>query len=1005
MELYVQALTTDLNLLERQKNENDKVRVRETSKRIARGLLQLAEVLKDHINVCRECVLTSFSLRPTRECMRKIEDIARKSGHKVLDTGQWKCKFHPPLTKDDELALQCDDCGGFMAPLQLNQALNTNTVFSEALTAHGLGLSPELCDDLVVIVCSPRYQLLSWSQEWKYLQRLCMMYMDNPERTKNVVTELKFLDIDYSIFMNIKKEPESGDEAICDQAVDPDYSEDYDEPPKPKKKRGRKKKIRESSEDESYLPYVAPKSDPQVLKTLRSFRRTFKRKIDNSSDNSVEQAKESDRAQNFKYPKHGEFNTANFTNSNDNNNFTTHRTFSELAFRAHEELITQGLYPKDMYHDSARSRLQQTASNSEYPQMPCTSKEYAFNYYDNQTKQTLEQHMEEHNLMMNDFTNEITVTSDNSPTEESRQIQNDSILKSLILASNNNNNNSNPKNELINKYDDYKMYNTSSNFRSGSLLNSNSKLLNHLDSETYAKDYSMKTLNLNNGQDFPIGEKKRNTSTSVLTEENPHINPDGKRRDSPPKESPEKSLFREKLIETVFAEENGKVTKKHKEKKSESICNKENSRFISKKKTNKNHDNQKTPDKLSPKPVKKSEIITDILDVPKKTVLNFQDVFQESLKIEKAKDKSAKQPKIHSKEIKLSKTFKDHNFQSDPTVNKDATSVSEDAFDNLKNSSQGQNNNKIDNNTKIRLKELRVILHRINFKFPVKKSDLFNDPNKSPKKVQSNRDKFKSRKDDRRIFNTFFNNNVQSQENDLAEPVKPLQDKDLKVIIQDDDIIKPNLVADYLKYETEKMKKSKLVPRVVLERLNDSDLSLYSNDDNNKNERKKSLSDPDKLNGADAKSVLANVPGLNDTELIQPAPVDSIVQVVQIAGGRSNATVNSTNTQTSTQVSPHIQRIGQPRDKPETSETATNVTTIKSSTSNSKPSSTQSPTLINILSQQIIRPGQSTNSNRPLSGPLINILSQQVIRPANTTATPTKTTTTISSSSEESQVR
>ncbi|KAK9758472.1 hypothetical protein QE152_g475 [Popillia japonica] len=996
IELYVQALNTDLNLLERQKNENDKEKVQETSSRLANGLLQLSEVLHDHINVCRECVLTSFSLQPTRDCLRKIEELARKCGHEVLDTGQWKCKLHPPISDDDEIGLQCVDCGDFMAQLQLRQALNTNTAFSEALTADRLGLSPELCDDLVVVVCSPRYQLLSWLQRWEDLHRLCIMYLEDPERTKNVVTELKFLDIDYSMFMNIKREPES-EEDPYENVIEPDYNPEFDEPPKPKKKRGRKKKIKEVLDDENFLPYVAPKSDPQVLKSLRSFRRTFKRKID--SDTGVTSNSElSSNANNLaqmKCAKYGDFMSSNANNNNNSSAYAeclgnvAHRTFSEVAFRAHEEmLMKQGLYPQDMYYDKKQDQY-----NKYNSQMPCTSKEHGFNYYDNQswcnnnktTKHTVperrenegslneEQRIDEQNFILNEYTNEITISSE-SQTDEAKQNQTDSILKNLILAASNNNGN---------KCDDYKLYNTPSNYRHPTQYNTNNPpkiSKSPADNDNgIARDYSMKTLN---------SSRERG---NILAEENPQIRISHSPKESPPKENPEKNLFREKLIETVFAEENGKTMKKlHKEKKSESICNKENSdRIITKKKNSKNLE-QKNPEK------KKSEIITDILDPPSKKSLNFPDMFQDG---EKSKENKIK---IRVKEI--AKTIKDHNFQSN------VSSISDDIYNN-KISSQGQNNNaNVDNTTKIKLKELRVILHRINLKFPVKKSDMYsNDVKKSPKKVQSSgRDKFKSpKKDDKKLYNTYNNNNhlnhVQSHHTP-TDILKPLQDKNLKVVINDHDIIKPNLVADYLKYETEKMKRSKLVPRVVLNRLEIDIPDYLTKPDKSMTDDEKTDDDPDENLKSKERinSVLANVPGLNDTELIQPAPVDSIVQVVQIAGGRQSSAVNSTNTQTSTQVSPHIQRIGQPRDKPETTTENTNtVTTIKTSTTNSKPVSTQSPTLINILSQQIIRPGQS-NTSRQIPGPLINILSQQVIRPANTTTSSTKTTTSVSSTEEQS---
>ena len=152
------------------------------------------------------------------------------------------------------------------------------------------------------------------------------------------------------------------------------------------------------------------------------------------------------------------------------------------------------------------------------------------------------------------------------------------------------------------------------------------------------------------------------------------------------------------------------------------------------------------------------------------------------------------------------------------------------------------------------------------------------------------------------------------------------------------------------------------------------------------------------------RSVLSNVPGLNDYEMIRPTNVNHIVNVVQISGGRSTSTVPVQNTQTSTQITPHIQRIGQPRsDKPEHNSNSDMPTTSTSvtpaSAASTKPSTSQPSTLINILSQQIIRPGQS-NCVRNRSSPLINILSQQIIRPATT-----QTNKTPLNSSQEVQVK
>ncbi|KAF5289285.1 hypothetical protein FQR65_LT11906 [Abscondita terminalis] len=292
IELYIRALTTDMNVLERQKNEDNIEKVAETSERLAHGFLRLADVLNEHIKVSRECVLTAFSLKPTQSTLDRIVNLAKDTGYEVLDTGQnWKCKLHPPIDSSDDVCYKCNECGEYMSKLELKSPLNTNTALSEALTEEQLGLSPQLCDDLVVVLSSPRYQLFSWLVQWKDLHRLCVLYLDDPERTKNIVTELKFVDIDYSMFASVKREPEDEEvngiergyehylEELC---VEPGSGDDVSN-----------QEINLSNGDDSLsdnfqlLPQPATKSDPTVLKSLRLFRPNLKRSKPNQTDCKV----------------------------------------------------------------------------------------------------------------------------------------------------------------------------------------------------------------------------------------------------------------------------------------------------------------------------------------------------------------------------------------------------------------------------------------------------------------------------------------------------------------------------------------------------------------------------------------------------------------------------------------------------------------------------------------------------------------------------------------------
>jgi hypothetical protein len=44
---------------------------------------------------------------------------------------------------------------------------------SQVLDGEKLGISPQLCDDLAVVLSSQRYHVLTWWLDWKELSELC----------------------------------------------------------------------------------------------------------------------------------------------------------------------------------------------------------------------------------------------------------------------------------------------------------------------------------------------------------------------------------------------------------------------------------------------------------------------------------------------------------------------------------------------------------------------------------------------------------------------------------------------------------------------------------------------------------------------------------------------------------------------------------------------------------------------------------------------------------------
>ncbi|KAJ8981468.1 hypothetical protein NQ317_006994 [Molorchus minor] len=155
---------------------------------------------------------------------------------------------------------------------------------NEALQTSVLGISEALCDDLVVCLSNPRYQILSWFLPWNDLHRLCIMYLQDPQSTKNFVTELKFVDIDYSIFKGIKREPLddlAGIEKGYEQYLDHDFVSDEETSSVSEDSMSQDSRPyslgSDGAGDGPYLPLPQPKSDPNTLKSLRMFRPTLKR--------------------------------------------------------------------------------------------------------------------------------------------------------------------------------------------------------------------------------------------------------------------------------------------------------------------------------------------------------------------------------------------------------------------------------------------------------------------------------------------------------------------------------------------------------------------------------------------------------------------------------------------------------------------------------------------------------------------------------------------------------
>ncbi|RZC42806.1 uncharacterized protein BDFB_000684 [Asbolus verrucosus] len=952
IELYIRALTTDMNNLESQKTDNDKEKVEETTKRLANGFYNLADILKENIQVSRECALTAFSLEPTLERLRKIEDLARLSGFNVLDTGQiWECKLHPPISSSDEICWICNSCGNWMCKPNLDLRLTTNFALNEALNFETLGISSQLCDDLAVVLNGPRYHLLSWLLRWEDLHRLCEMYLNDMERTKNLVTELKFVDIDYSMFATVKREPvdelagiERGYERFlyADEKLVNMIEKSNPEPPE--------------------LPQA--KSDPNTLKTLRMFRHNIKRNkpqvsqtlesnnVVNSSQSYSKDTNwfsdhyvEVDHSRDFIFSHHRLTDYSQQQNFNGVFNQNTSRSFSGVFFNSlnnspNSQLKRTSEEAVDFSSSSSRSPEKQS---KEFLDM----RDFRININKRKPVENVENNMFDYGSYQN-FTHNFVNSSDNNflhnmITYEFARINADvkrSKPSDFLIAPQTQprNDKTPPHRQSLMKHEMVPLQSTSLVKNDKVLLNESRNLIKH--------------------------DKVTTQSQNIRTEKIP-----------PPRQSLMKS---EKTPQCL-----GKGENLHSQ--SINLVKDEHIPIIVEKSEEKNSTSDAKFDCNKPVVVKIDDsLVTDSEE-----------------KVEEKKSAESEKTGVIKVKNNITENFSDYENDSHNEIN--------DLF-------------KYEDKPKLNsYKELKIILHRLSTEviksfipsytdtgshschcgYDGKKKPLGRPPKvmcckyRMPARMKNSNNSPTNRVFERIDYDKYSLRTLRKHNSDRHKKISsknPRRDnsdiqkktgpnKNLKKYNNNNKQKKILAIANQKRNDSDKVKKPN--KKIASAKKGDVDRQKIDNDMN-----PRVVLERLPLDSNYVRSVLSNVPGLNDYEMIRPSNVNHIVNVVQISGGRSTSSVPVQNTQTSTQITPHIQRIGQPRsDKPEhntNSEIPVMTTAPPASTSTTiKPSTSQPSTLINILSQQIIRPGQS-NCVRNRSSPLINILSQQIIRPATT---------------------
>ncbi|CAB3382491.1 Hypothetical predicted protein [Cloeon dipterum] len=158
-----QASESDEGPEVQEEREKLKRLVVEAEHRLAEEFVLLSLLVKHCAPAYRECLLTAFSLRPTPQGLETLESIA------------------PPesSTENDSML---------------------------ALTGDDIGCTSDVCDDLLIILSSARWQVLKWDTKWQDLKNLCIEYLKDPEKVRYKKEKLEYAKIPG--YLDIKEIPE-----------------------------------------------------------------------------------------------------------------------------------------------------------------------------------------------------------------------------------------------------------------------------------------------------------------------------------------------------------------------------------------------------------------------------------------------------------------------------------------------------------------------------------------------------------------------------------------------------------------------------------------------------------------------------------------------------------------------------------------------------------------------------------------------------------------------------
>ncbi len=342
-------MAVDLNDLESRKLKADRNAVKSAEISLATEFSKLAELVRANVRICKEVALTAFSLHPTPDRFDKLVELAALPLEQAIKTepasactmgelslpspsvanqAPFSVKEHsrgavvgePPPGGGDgasgsgsgqngcssltlasvKEALEDADSGVDLSDITNGvgeqEVASPSTLSLEDETAYSssaavsLGVSEAVIQDLINVVSSCRWDVLTWKKGWQALESLCRRDMADQETMRSVTKELVYLNIDYSQFKD-RPRPERdefwGIEKGYENCIEPLY-EDVGERSRPRVKsepKRQKPKHLSRQASGSSSPYSVEQSErKKVLKKKSLLRKVASLKTSSDSD-------------------------------------------------------------------------------------------------------------------------------------------------------------------------------------------------------------------------------------------------------------------------------------------------------------------------------------------------------------------------------------------------------------------------------------------------------------------------------------------------------------------------------------------------------------------------------------------------------------------------------------------------------------------------------------------------------------------------------------------------